>query len=172
MVYLDWKRPTMYKTDSENNDALKEVEMLYDLELDIAGNIIGGQWRTTEVGKGFLNLNAKRTQPDFFWAVTKHWKKSGEVKGKYKSYFNENDQVSKWEDFTKSPPNDWKFAAYEAHKFTYKKTNDLGWNEKCKVVRKRGTGRAASVDVPCEFKINKPQPFINLVNKLIELSRE
>jgi hypothetical protein len=168
---MDWKRPERRDTDETSFDETKEVPMMYDLELDIDGNIIGGQWRTTETGKNFLNISANRAQPDFFWTVTKHWRRAGEQAGQTGAYFNEIQNLSEWPDLNVAPPSDWKNAAFAAHGFNYKKTHKLGWNEKCKLIRKKGKGRGPVVEVPCEYNINKPQPLINVVNKLIQLSR-
>lgn len=160
MTYLDWERPNRFESDSPEMDSLTHIPMLYDLELDEDGNIVGGQWRAVEVGKSFLNINAERKQPDFFWVVTKDWKKTG--------YFDEL-PVSKWTDTTSLPPSDWKEAAMDIHSFVYQQTEAMGWNQKCEVLHK-STGEL--LEVPCEFKINRPQPMVNVVNKLIELSRE
>jgi hypothetical protein len=171
MTYMAWKRPERRDTDNPSFDEVKEVPMMYDLELDVDGNIIGGQWRTTETGKNFLNISANRAQPDFFWTVTKHWRRAGEQAGQTGAYFNEIQGLSEWTDLSIAPPSDWKDAAFAAHGFNYKKTHELGWNEKCKLIRKKGTGSGPIVEVPCEYNINKPQPLINVINKLIKLSR-
>lgn len=181
MVYLDWSRPVREDTNNEEDDSEVSKKMLYDLELDASGNIIGGQWRATEVGK-VRHTNARNTnrlhrgnrmkslnhnQPDFFWVVTKDWK----------PFFNETSkvwkdggwkQISPWNDLSSAPPKDWKLAASGAHAFIYNQTHDYGWNQKCKIEH-RDTG--AVVEVPCEYKINRPQPLTNVVNKLIELSK-
>ena len=162
MVYLDWARPKREETNSEEDDLVVTKEMFYDLELDASGNIIGGQWRSKEVGKG-----SNHNQPDFFWVVTKD----------YQNFFQETTQVWKngsmqnltpWSDLSSAPPADWKIAASGAHSFIYQQTHDFGWNEKC-TVENEDTGEI--VEVACEFKINRPQPLTNVVNKLIELSR-
>ncbi|MCI5122220.1 MAG: hypothetical protein D3908_13720, partial [Candidatus Electrothrix sp. AUS4] len=46
--------PTHSEKDSAANDQVKTVEYLYDLELDFAGNIIGGEWY-------------QNAHPDFLW---------------------------------------------------------------------------------------------------------
>lgn len=160
MHYLAWNRPDRKETDAPADDEIVDKTMLYDLELDADGNVIGGQWRTTEVGKNFLNLGANHDQPDFFWAVTKDYKKTG--------YFEEIKGLTPWEDTTLPPPADWKQAAYGAHNFHYHQTHRMGWNEKCEIINKK-TDKV--LEVPCEFRINKPQPLLNVLNKLLELSR-
>jgi hypothetical protein len=172
MQYLQWKAPKMERYDSESMDEIKEVDMLYDLELDNEGNIIGGQWRVKETGKGFLNIGASHTQPDFFWAVTKHWRTAGEIKGVSKPYFEPIAGLSAWDSKRgKLPGSDWLDAAKLAHSFEYQETHAMGWNKKCEAVNKKRR-KAPVVEVPCEFKTNRPQPLINVVNELIKLSRE
>ena len=156
MSYMDWTRPQREKYDSPSNDKIEDIEMLYDLELDADGNIVGGQWRTTEVGSA--SITGDRTQPDFFWVVTKDWKR----------FFPENTQISEWRNTKRQTPSDWKQAAFNAHSFVYQQTNAFGFNNRCEVVNKE-TDKV--ITVPCEHKIPKPQPLVNVVNKLIELSR-
>ena len=64
---------------------------------------------------------------------------------------------------------DWKAAAMDAASFEYKQTHDLGWNEKCEAVNTER--KAAIIEVPCEYITNRPQPLINVVNRLIELAQ-
>lgn len=171
MVYMDWETPERKSSDQEAFDSPKEVEMLYDLELDADGNIIGGQWRTTEVGKNFLNIGAGHTQPDFFWVVTKHWRRAGEIKNQSKAYFEPLEGLSTWNsDKGELPGEDWKIAAQHAHSFKYQQTHDMGWNEKCEAINIKKKGPI--IEVPCEHKVNHPQPLINVVNELIRLSNE
>ncbi|MCS6915619.1 MAG: hypothetical protein RMK29_00075 [Myxococcales bacterium] len=54
LVYGMETMPTTEPTDSPRNDYLRAVSYMYDLELDAAGRIIGGEWYT--------NLH-----PDFLW---------------------------------------------------------------------------------------------------------
>lgn len=168
MTYIDWRKPLRYVNDNESIDDLVKKTMLYDLELDQDFNIVGGQWRATEVGRPKNNTGPRRragakpdrgnyNQPDFFWVISKDWKK----------YFQEED-LSAWKDTSTLPPASWKAKAMEAHDFTYKETHEMGWFKKCKVYHRR-TGKM--LKVPCEFEINKPQPLVNVVNKLIELSK-
>lgn len=163
MYYLAWDRPDRKTTDSPEDDEIVAKTMLYDLELDIDGNIIGGQWRTTEVGKKFLNLGANHDQPDFFWSVTKHFMKTG--------YFDDFNDITAWEDTTTLPPADWKNKAHtwQAHNNKLYQTHMAGWGEKCEVKHKKTN---EIVEVACEFIIDKPKPLTNVVNKLIELSRQ
>ena len=171
MTYLNWEVPKKRDTDRESLDSLKDIEMLYDLELDADGNIIGGQWRTTEIGKNFLNIGADHTQPDFFWTVTKHWRTAGEVKQwNTKAYFEPLAGLSTWNaEKGELPGEDWKAAALNAAAFEYKQTHDLGWNEKCEAVNTKKKGPI--VEVPCEYITNRPQPLLNVVNRLIELAQ-
>ncbi|XCN73886.1 MAG: hypothetical protein Q3M24_03780 [Candidatus Electrothrix aestuarii] len=52
--YIVETPPTHSEKDSEANDQVKTVVYLYDLELDFAGNIIGGEWY-------------QNAHPDFLW---------------------------------------------------------------------------------------------------------
>lgn len=162
MTYLDWERPKRKNTDSEEDDKEATKTMLYDLELDANGNIIGGQWRTKEVGKG-----SNHNQPDFFWVVTKDWRNYfGETTTIWKD--GQQKQLPEWTDLSTTPPADWKLAAEGAHSFVYQQTHDFGWSERCEI-KNEETGEV--VKVACEYKINKPQPLVNVVNKLLELSQ-
>lgn len=158
MTYIDYDRPSRSKIDHPGLDKTETIEMLYDLELDSQGNIVGGQWRAKEVGKpNWLLSRAKRTQPDFFWVITKNWQR----------FFPENTQISPWRDLSRRPPRDWLAAAHRASDFKYRQTQEYGWNKTCKIVHK-DTDRV--MEVPCEFEINKPQPLVNVVNTLLKLS--
>lgn len=156
MTYMNWQDPKSERNDSPTDDKLKDVEMFYDLELNRHGDIVGGQWRTTEVGAA--NLLGDRTQPDFFWVITKDWKK----------FFNENTTISKWVDKRRSPPKDWAQASLNAISFEYENSFKYGNNDMCNVINKKN---GKTLKVPCEFKYNKPQPLVNVINTLIELSR-
>lgn len=57
VTYVVETRPTAQRTDSENADAHKTVQYLYDLELDRKGQIIGGEWW-------------HNAHPDFMWTPT------------------------------------------------------------------------------------------------------
>lgn len=174
MIYLDWANSTREKSNSPKDDSFTKISMLYDLELDIDGNIIGGQWRSTEVGKPadrndssvFARAQAAQDrkvmhrQPDFFWVITKDWK----------PFFKPNTEISKWEDTSTVPPSDWLKPAKIAHDFIYYKTHGYGFNEKCKMVHK-DKKKKKTIEVPCEFEVSKPQPLINVVDKLVELSK-
>jgi hypothetical protein len=56
--YLVETTPTHSERDSTGNDQVKSVVYLYDLELDFAGNIIGGEWYNNP-------------HPDFLWTPLK-----------------------------------------------------------------------------------------------------
>lgn len=168
MTYIDYRKPTRYFNDSPANDDTKDIKMYYDLELDEEYNIIGGQWRAKKTGvarefQGRPGSPGRRlnrpnhNQPDFFWVITKDWK----------NYF-QAEELEPWTNTTKLPPKSWKEKALKAHSFVYQKTHNFNWYEKCSVANKE-TGN--TVKVPCEFKTNQPQPLLNVVNKLIELSK-
>lgn len=155
MTYLDWKRPQRFFKDDESMDTLDTKKMYYDLELDEDYNIVGGQWRAHKVGTSGKSLH---TQPDFFWVITKDWK----------PFFEDYHEVEPWADTTKSPPASWLEIAKETHKMIYHKKFTYGTGQKCTVENKK-TGSRRSVS--CEFEEPRPQPFVNVVNKLVELAK-
>lgn len=157
--YLDWARPQRESWDHEKNDELSKKEMLYDLEMDATGKIVGGQWRATEHGKPtFLFDPANHNQPDFFWVVTKYWK----------PFFKEVEGLTPWTNTSELPPADWKLAAFNGHNNLYNWTHAFGWNLKCEIENEK-TDKV--VEVACERKEMKPKPLINVINKLIELAK-
>jgi len=163
MNYINWKRPVRATSDSPAKDEGKEIEMLYDLELNSVGDIVGGQWRATEVGRGNM-FNAVRKQPDFFWVVTKDWK----------PFFEGRTDLPEWKDGSKAPPKEFKAASLLATDQKYYSTPLYGWHDRCDVERKVKT--KLNKKLPKYFKVNcqhvydKPQPLINIVRKLIKMS--
>ncbi|MAZ48915.1 MAG: hypothetical protein CME65_10145 [Halobacteriovoraceae bacterium] len=167
---IAWERPNRYMSDSERNDDTDEMKMYYDLELDSNGVIVGGQWRAVKVGQVSTGSRAPRNtrsrrnkgknkQPDFFWVISND----------YQNFFKNVEDLEPWTDTTKAPPESWLEAAHEAHAFHYKQKFEYGTGQKCNVVNRR-TGRLRQVS--CEFEVPRPQPLVNVVNKLIELSAD
>jgi hypothetical protein len=165
MNYINWKRPTREATDHESMDEGKDIDMLYDLELNAKGDIVGGQWRTKETGKGLLFDKNKRKQPDFFWSVTKNWK----------SYFVGRTDLPEWKDGSRQPPRSYKDASILASANKYYSTPDYGWYDRCELKRKKKTKLNKNLPkylkVNCEHIYEKPQPLIQVVNKLIEMAQ-
>ena len=157
--YIDWEDPMMKETNYPSDDKLNNFEFNYDLELDAEFKIVGGQWRVDKDGSSRVIKNSTN-QPDFFWVVPRD----------YKNYFKPVAGLPTW-DFTKStlPPQEFKAAAHNAHSFIYQQTKEFGWNQECPVFPIKGRGPMKKV--ACEFKYPKPQPLINVVNKLLEESR-
>ncbi len=158
--FLAWTNPKDRPTDSEADDKISKQKFMYDLELDQQGNIVGGQWRATKKAESFAgsdNSAPSVKQPDFFWVTPKN----------YMSYFK-NINLPAW-DGKSIVPASWKQASMGAHSFTYNVTRDYGFEEKCTVIPENGRG---SKEVPCEFKYPRPQPMINFVNQLVEMSQE
>jgi hypothetical protein len=56
--YMVETQPSHSSPDSPSHDAIKEARYLYDLELDVSGRIIGGEWR-------------QLAHPDFLWTPVK-----------------------------------------------------------------------------------------------------
>lgn len=159
LSYLKGEEPIHKDTNEVADDKLNEMKFNYDLELDANFKIIGGQWRVDRDGSGKLFGNTTH-QPDFFWVVPRDFKK----------FFKPRTDVPAW-DFQKStlPPKEYTQAALGAHSFIYEISKKFGYSEKCQVFpMKKGTGPMREVD--CEFKYNRPQPLINVVNTLMEES--
>jgi hypothetical protein len=57
VAYVAETNPSHAETDSGVDDRIMTVDYIYDLELDAAGNIIGGEWY-------------QRSHPDFLWTFT------------------------------------------------------------------------------------------------------
>lgn len=159
MKYVDWVSPDDAKDDDMDSDGhIKKKDFLYDLELDAYGNIIGGQWRVNHVVEYITrDSRASTNQPDFFWALPKD----------YKKHFKGLPTLPAWRvDSSRPAPQEWKNAALGAHSYMFQETAEFGFNTTCPVINGKKVIR-----VPCEFKHPKPQPLLNVVNQLVELSR-
>lgn len=168
MTYLDYAKPDRQDTTSEKDDSEVDKKMYYDLELDSNYNIVGGQWRALKAGmapetrtsgssvKNRLNHN----QPDFFWTITKDYKKLG--------WFDDEKDIPRWRNKKTVPPRSWITKAHEYHSFNYKMDVENGNVANCRMLDKR-TKKYKTVF--CEQSYNRPQPLINVVNGLIELSK-
>lgn len=166
MRYIDWSRPIRTQKDNEAYDKSKTKKMYYDLELDENYDIIGGQWRAVKTGSpedvddtSDPQQNLNHNQPDFIWIITKNWKKQ----------FSEINIPEKWTDLTKAPPKSWLEYAKSAHNFKYLNYYEYGTGDTC-IFYNRRTGK--SENISCEFKTPKPQPLINVINKLVELAKD
>jgi hypothetical protein len=166
IVYADW---TMIKKPGDKDylkDKTSDLVSLYDLEIDGAGNIIGGQWRgikdLAEADDHFSDRkpHLNQSRPDFLWVVPKN----------YKSYFKPVAGLEEW-DITSggAAPESWKEASITAHSFIYEMSERYGTADRCKV-KDRKTGEVKRVK--CEFKYPRPQPLIQVVDQLIELSSQ
>lgn len=166
MSYSNWAFPEKGRTNNDSDDKIKSREFMYDLELDSAGNIIGGQWRVSETGEA--TGNEKVEWPDFIWKITNDWKK--EFKGE--------NNLTEWIDKTTLPPKDWKNAALNTfdkyHQYTYfvsgKDFQDGSSGQRCKVVNK--DNKDDIKEIPCDIRYDRPQPLVNFVNELVDLAKE
>lgn len=169
MKFLKWVRPTDRQSDGPEDDKIDDRKMAYDLELDAQGNIVGGQWRATRmatahtnndnVGGGNNNTPPRTNQPDFFWVTPKN-----------SQIYVKNLNLEPW-DGRGQVPASWTAASRGAHGFIYNMTREYGFNEQCAVIpESRSAGKP--MEVPCEFKYPRPQPLVNVVNQLVEMSRE
>jgi hypothetical protein len=157
MTYVNWERPKREATDSPAKDSMRDIEMLYDLELDRDGNIIGGQWRAKEVGRANV-FNKERTQPDFFWIVTKDWR----------PFFKATANLPYW-DGKSLPPVEYKEAAIKAAQQKYYSAHDRCELEKA-TKSQLNKNLPKYIKVNCEHNYDKPQPLVDVVRKLIERS--
>jgi hypothetical protein len=161
LKYVDWEYPKLEKTNFPKDDKIVDLEFNYDLELDENDNIIGGQWRVgKKIGDSIFGVGTTH-QPDFFWVVPKDWK----------NYFKGVAGLPAWDPTSGDPaPAEYKTAALGAHGFVYEESKFFfGVSPKCPVMPVSGDGPSKMVD--CSFRYPKPQPLINLVDQLVELSR-
>lgn len=160
MFFVDWEFPRKKEFNSAEDDKIKDFTFRYDLEINYYGQIVGGQWRVNKKGSA---SSGDTKQPDFFWVVPKDWR----------NYFQPVAGLPKWNFFNNSlPPKEYQAAAKAAHGFTYeisKKFSANGESPKCPVFPIEGKGPMLQVD--CEFKYPRPQPLIQVVDKLLEMSR-
>jgi hypothetical protein len=169
LALTDWSSPKSRATDSPKNDGIVKRHMLYDLELDKDGNIIGGQWRVerriprdaaqSPNGRGIRPM-PRTNQPDFFWVIPKD----------YMKHFASTSTLPQWNmNEGVLAPKEWKNEAMTAHSFVYQVTREFGFNEQCVVF---SDDNNTPLEIPCEYKYPKPQPLVDVVNQLVELSRK
>lgn len=151
LKYTNWANPTKKKTDSIMQDKIVDMKFNYDLELDVSGNIIGGQWRIERNGRN--NIFLKPNYPDFFWLPPKNWK----------TFFEKDPSLPTW-DFSKSffPPVEYQ---QPAKNLVYKTRSENDFL--CMAYPEKGTiGKEQKIK--CSF--NKPyfSPMATVVNTLLE----
>ncbi|MCM2348588.1 MAG: hypothetical protein NDI69_01120 [Bacteriovoracaceae bacterium] len=159
LKYVDWEYPRVAETNSAQDDKISDFDFNYDLELNAQGDVIGGQWRVSKKSRR-RNFIGKTNQPDFFWVVPRDWK----------NYFLPVPGLPKW-DFAKStlPPKEFGPAARAAHSFVYEESaRYFSESPKCPVFPINGRD---PIKVNCEFKYPRPQPLIQVVEQLLEASR-
>lgn len=156
--YVAWVRPNRYLNDHEGVDSITKKKVYYDLELGPNMEIVGGQWRAVKVGVPDEKRGLNHDQPDFFWVIGNN----------YQNFFQDIEGLEEWTDTSTVPPASWKEAARVAHVFRYQKKFSYGTGQKCEVVN-QSTGEIKQIS--CEFEEPRPQPLVNLVNKLIELAQ-
>jgi hypothetical protein len=162
LKYIDWEFPRKAETNSAKDDKIGEMNFNYDLELNARGEVVGGQWRVSKKGNGRVFKN-RTGQPDFFWVIPKDWKE----------YFRPSDNLPKWDfSLSQTPPSEYLPAAHVAHSFVYEESKKFfGTSPQCPVFPMKGVpGDMQMVD--CEFRYPRPQPLIQVVDKLLELSRK
>lgn len=167
IIYADWSHIKKPNARKYNEDKYDDLTSYYDLEIDRAGNIVGGQWR------GYKNLAdhervggspedsapaMKLSRPDFLWVVPLD----------YGKFFQGPQNLDKWDIRSGKPaPASWQSAAKTAHSFIYESSKHYGNYELCKVKNSDGVVK----EVPCEFRYPRPQPLMQVINQLVELSK-
>jgi hypothetical protein len=160
LKYTDWEYPKAKATNGVADDKIKDFSFTYDLELTAQGRVVGGQWRVGRKG-GPGVFETKTQQPDFFWVVPRDWK----------NYFKPITGLPSW-NFAEStlPPKEFQSAARGAHSFIYEESKRFfSEGPKCPVFPVTG---GEPIKVECEFRHPRPQPLINVVEKLLEESRK
>lgn len=161
IVTNNYTRPNRKTTNSPDDDKPQEKTVYYDLELAKDYTIIGGQWRAIKRGIPAEGEYLNHNQPDFFWTITKDYKKTG--------WFDDAKGLEEWKDTSKLPPKSWLPTAKNYHAFNYQHLIAWGNAASCRMYNEK---RKEWVSVYCEMKVNRPQPLSNVVNKLVELSKE
>lgn len=165
MNYINNEDPKRSPIDDESMDSVDSKEMIYDLEMDESFNIVGGQWRVVEAGRPRFLGKRERTQPDFFWVVTKDWQ----------SLFKPNTSLPKWNGVNTLPPAEYKQAAIKFANNKYSPTKATGFPERCLVVRDKRTKLnskiAEEIKVNCTHSYDKPLPLFEVVNHLVDLAK-
>jgi hypothetical protein len=160
--YIDWELPKKHETNTPADDTIVDYKFLYDLEINSAGKIIGGQWRVSKKG-GQRLFKQSTNQPDYFWLAPRDWKK----------FFQPVAGLGRWEDNMALPPAEWKDAAKVAHAYTYEESAKYwGVSPTCTVFPVDKDSGLEPAKVPCEFRYPKPQPLIQVVDKLVEMERQ
>ncbi len=159
--YIDWELPKKKETNTPADDKIVDYKFNYDLEVSTSGKIVGGQWRVSKKGRSGA-LKSTTNQPDYFWLAPRDWKK----------FFAPVPGIANWDDSVSAlPPGNWKDAARSAHSFEYEESAKFwGVSPTCTVFPVKDNGEGPK-KVPCEFRYPKPQPLIQVVDKLIEMSR-
>ena len=156
--YVDWQQPRKKVTDSPKDDKIVDNKFIYDLEINAEGKIVGGQWH---VSKKPGSYSGTSNQPDYFWLAPRNYKDVMEKPVKGLPFWPKGDFL---------PAPEYAQAAKGAHSFMYEESAKFfGSSPKCKVMPLDPKAEPQIVD--CEFKKPKPQALINVVDRLLELSK-
>lgn len=158
--YTDWELPKKKETSKPSDDKIVDNKFMYDLEIDASGKIVGGQWRVNKKGKPEFLGKSSTNQPDYFWLAPRN----------YQQYFKPAAGLPAWSG-RGLPPASFLAEAKKGHAYVRNMNSKLGGTKKCTVFP-IDNKRLSPIDVDCEFNEPRPRPLINVVNKLIELSRE
>lgn len=163
MKYIDWELPKKKETNTPADDKIIDYKFNYDLEINSRGMVVGGQWRVNKKGGAGL-FKGSTNQPDYFWLAPRDWKK----------FFQPVAGLERWDTMRQPlPPANWKDAAKGAHSYQYEESAKFwGVSPTCTVMAMDKNNPERTKKVPCEFRYPKPQPLINVVDKLIEMARQ
>lgn len=112
--YMAWITPGMEKTFSPADDKMAKWHTKYDLELNEAGDVIGGEWRYVDPDRpNAWDLAVHFDHPDFLWMPTKEAKA-------WSSTYEGNIDSSTWSPTQPFPANV-KETALKASSYIYPK---------------------------------------------------
>lgn len=160
--YIDWELPKKKETNGPADDKVVDFKFNYDLEINAQGKIVGGQWREKKtIGKELFGKGTN--QPDYFWLAPRD----------FKNYFPHEQNLPAWNPRVSSlPPAEWKEAARSVnyHGFMYEESKRFwGVAPTCQVLPENGVGEPKKV--ACEYRYPRPRPLTQVVDQLIEMSR-
>ncbi len=154
--YVDWEIAKKKENNSPSDDKIIDDKFLYDLEINAAGQIVGGQWRSNKKVK---KTSDSTNQPDYFWLAPRN----------YKKYLQPDASLPKWSG-SGLPPREFLPVAQKGHAYLRNMNSKLGGYPKCDVFSETKKGETMKVD--CQINEPRPRPLVNVVDHLIELSRQ
>lgn len=115
LKYVRETKPNRNSVDSPAYDKIKTMEYMYDLELDEALNVVGGQWRNFRTDGKAIDHAENEDYPEFpgfpgfIWKIQRDWTTAYSISSDAPAW-NVNDPI----------PGDFKDRAKQAARFKYK----------------------------------------------------